>query len=1342
MNPNAPSSYRNAPAPRQPTPTVSVPTPEKKILSIVDPETNEEVQILPTKPHNAAQPANPVRAPLEIPPRTSKALELVPDPADAPEPSPASENKLPAPESSAKPSTEPSPKPSTEPSAEASPKPTSIPTPSPPVLPQTQQLPTVPSQTPKQEPSTTLQAATTVPVPAVQDFAPQAKSSNIAPTNTAPVTSSEAVPAPTADENKETTLPSTPVDASPALKPSTPAEIEIMTSDVSSIVLDTQQEDKDDLPPAAIDHDSLPPSLKPHATQLSSDSTESPHVKTDVSTKAPAKIEPSTETAVNEAEPVESVEISSAVSEAKVESTKSPAPDAPIADSTVPETPVPTQENGDASAGDKDAVSADQPTSETEESTPQSSSPPRRARPSFLVNGRLTYPPGFMLDMRAKISPRKITDYESSARDGRDIFKGEYGSGGRGDSRRQMGRNSSYSFDMPGSRYSTPGSAPFGPAFGSQHGAGGRGYPSLDLSFARSQPLPPPERKGQPPPMDFDPRGSKTQLPRGRYDHGSGRHSNVDPFIIRPPVEKLKRSEHGWKRNKEADDEITGKVKKVRSLLNKLTLEKFDKIFKQIIEIEINSYELLDRIVKEIFEKTLFEPEFSGMYAELCRQLDIHLADPLRKSDILDPQGKQISFKTILVNNCRDEFTSFAASAESKDEEKEENTSSEQASTEEVKKKTSAEEKEEAELRATKAKRRMLANVRFIGELFLKDLLREKVIHRYCIQRLLKLGIEKKEEDVLEALCKLVSKTGAKMSTNQEAARQINGYFVRFESLTRDFTLPARIRFMLQDLIDQRGNSWKVRRQKASAKTIAEIHQQAKEEERKKQEAQQAARERRGRGGMGGRDRTPQSFVPRMTMASEHRSTSGQTRLDKTLQRQPNRPISSIPGRFSVSLRPGTSASRPGSLRPGGGSFGSFGILSTDKETTGTAPATDPRRAKSGAWQTVSGRSQPPPEKPSVTKPSLMDQQVLKRKAKGTMEEYWANPSITEVREILEDEIKAPNYKGFVYEALIATFSSKIVHQEKSIDLFAGLVGSPVGGPVFCECFSKLVGNLSDMEIDNPRTGEFLGRFIGAVAATSKLDPSDKKDFGLKFLGRGMQKIDDPKRRANLAVHTFAELFGRLTTAIPDQKEREKVIHLVVERLHIDLAADMSLWNPMRGLGKLADMLNQKNVPFLVPYLELEGQLRELIEGKAASEKIESVLQSTSKTANKSLMRLIVRVGMDCLFMSSSETFVESFKTCVGSPVAKAYGTLARDIQLSILLAAQVYIGRSLNFLPPLPDASAKHGGLAFQALNDSGMVESTVFLQWKKDTGDSQHVACKKEMLEQTERFFKRLSR
>ena len=44
----------------------------------------------------------------------------------------------------------------------------------------------------------------------------------------------------------------------------------------------------------------------------------------------------------------------------------------------------------------------------------------------------------------------------------------------------------------------------------------------------------------------------------------------------------------------------------------------------------------------------------------------------------------------------------------------------------------------------------------------------------------------------------------------------------------KDF--PARVRFLLQDVIDSRKNNWKPRREKAGPKTIDQIHKEAESE--------------------------------------------------------------------------------------------------------------------------------------------------------------------------------------------------------------------------------------------------------------------------------------------------------------------------------------------------------------------------------------------------------------------------------------------------------------------------------------------------------------------------------
>ncbi|PKY59221.1 hypothetical protein RhiirA4_332683, partial [Rhizophagus irregularis] len=65
--------------------------------------------------------------------------------------------------------------------------------------------------------------------------------------------------------------------------------------------------------------------------------------------------------------------------------------------------------------------------------------------------------------------------------------------------------------------------------------------------------------------------------------------------------------------------------RKVKALLNKLTLEKFDSISDQIIDFANKSRDerdgrILREVIRLIFEKSCDESNFCAMYAQLCRK--------------------------------------------------------------------------------------------------------------------------------------------------------------------------------------------------------------------------------------------------------------------------------------------------------------------------------------------------------------------------------------------------------------------------------------------------------------------------------------------------------------------------------------------------------------------------------------------------------------------------------------------------------------------------------------------------------------------------------------------------
>ena len=61
--------------------------------------------------------------------------------------------------------------------------------------------------------------------------------------------------------------------------------------------------------------------------------------------------------------------------------------------------------------------------------------------------------------------------------------------------------------------------------------------------------------------------------------------------------------------------------KQIKSLLNKMTKEKFEKLSTQMCDIPILSYEMLTLVIKLVYEKAISEPSFSDMYANLCYRL-------------------------------------------------------------------------------------------------------------------------------------------------------------------------------------------------------------------------------------------------------------------------------------------------------------------------------------------------------------------------------------------------------------------------------------------------------------------------------------------------------------------------------------------------------------------------------------------------------------------------------------------------------------------------------------------------------------------------------------------------
>ena len=129
-----------------------------------------------------------------------------------------------------------------------------------------------------------------------------------------------------------------------------------------------------------------------------------------------------------------------------------------------------------------------------------------------------------------------------------------------------------------------------------------------------------------------------------------------------------------------------------------------------------------------------------------------------------------------------------------------------------------------ADYKLLKAKRRSLGNIRFIGELFKLGMLTEGIMND-CIERLLK---TESDEENIECLCRLLTTIGKEVDKPNNAAK-MKSYFNRLDTIVKkkDTTTPARIRFLILDIIDLRKNSWVPRRKDNAPRRVEEIRQEA-----------------------------------------------------------------------------------------------------------------------------------------------------------------------------------------------------------------------------------------------------------------------------------------------------------------------------------------------------------------------------------------------------------------------------------------------------------------------------------------------------------------------------------
>lgn len=214
----------------------------------------------------------------------------------------------------------------------------------------------------------------------------------------------------------------------------------------------------------------------------------------------------------------------------------------------------------------------------------------------------------------------------------------------------------------------------------------------------------------------------------------------------------------------------------IKAILNKLTPEKFDTLYMKLMNCRVDTVKNVEMLAEAVYLEAISQPPFSAMYADLCAYL------------IADLGEWSFALRHKLVGMC---WHSFERSLEGPSESEACDGSIDNNGAEE-------------EIQIMQ-KAHMLGNVRFMGELFIRNLIFPHELF-ICTGQFLKMPIT---HDNLERLVALLNVAGPAFDdVTWSEHSHLQAVFWHIRGLTFDPAVPKRVRCLLRDLIDLRDAGW------------------------------------------------------------------------------------------------------------------------------------------------------------------------------------------------------------------------------------------------------------------------------------------------------------------------------------------------------------------------------------------------------------------------------------------------------------------------------------------------------------------------------------------------------
>nr|CAD7196109.1 unnamed protein product [Timema douglasi] len=489
--------------------------------------------------------------------------------------------------------------------------------------------------------------------------------------------------------------------------------------------------------------------------------------------------------------------------------------------------------------------------------------------------------------------------------------------------------------------------------------------------------------------------GPRYQGPIPKRNSQQGKPKSNKPNVIHVSLSlrediKLHETENAWKPGRakgNSASEVEAKTeelyKKVRSVLNKLTPQKFHTLVNQVQSLPIDNSERLLGVINLVFEKAVDEPSFSVAYAQMCKVLSNMQVPADRKTK---EDSEFVEFRKLLLNRCQHEFEKSTEAELNRDEK-----------LKEIEATIDPEKKKELQALYDEEERKI--RMKSVGNI-------------RCIKHLLSEG----DEESLECLCKLLTTIGKDLESKQS----LDQYFDKMRDLSmKRGKISSRVRFMLQDVLELRNCKWKPRRDDSAPKTIDQIQKEAEKETSDMlialNSAQQTPRRQDDRGGGGGGGNTMDRRKNRggpgggnmnedgwNTVAPGNSSRAGPGKSTPTPSIEKERMVASFKPAMEdsrptqTSGHPSRSSSRDNSVRRSEESFRPSASISVDNDSVMNAR---------------------PTILPPVIPPSITTEQ-LERKTHLLLDEFFQNANLQEAEQTVVETFSDSNFNAFVLECI------------------------------------------------------------------------------------------------------------------------------------------------------------------------------------------------------------------------------------------------------------------------------------------------------------------------------------